>query len=147
MIAVREGIADVQIAAASACGACRAKSVCGTGSSKIIHVQVAAHTVPGARLSIEMAETDINLAVVIGYLLPAVTLLCGALLLSPLGDTFAALGSILGLVTGLLLMQRVQQTRFADRFIPTVTTCASGPDICAPQPSIHSSHSFTGEAP
>ena len=130
VVAVRDGMAEVQVAVASACGACRAKSVCGSGHVKTVRIPVSSGITPGATLSIGMAETDINLAVLIGYLLPAVALLAGAVLLSPWGDNFAALGAGLGLVAGLVAMHLLQRTRFADRFIPTVTSaetpCASG---------------------
>lgn len=142
VVAVRDGVAEVQLAASSTCGGCRANSVC--GGARTVQLAVAPGTAVGSSLSIGMAASDINLAVLVAYLLPAVTLLFGAVFLSPWGDAFAALGATFGLALGLVVMRLLQRHVFADRLIPTVTACAPGK---VSQPAVHSSHSITGEAP
>ena len=83
---------------------------------------------------LKLEQTNFTLGMAIGYLLPAVTLLLGAALLSFAGDAAAALGAAIGLTTGLFLVRLLHRRLFADRVQPAASvTCPS--------------QSFPGESP
>lgn len=128
VIALHDGLADVRVAAASACASCRTRNVCGSGHERSLQIPAPAHAVVGDTVSLQLPQDSFSLGMLIGYLLPAVTLLLGAALLSSGGDAFAALGAGLGLALGLALARLLHRRLLGDRLQAVATlTCSSHP--------------------
>ncbi len=120
VIAVREGVAEVQLTAKSACGSCGAKAVCGSGSAHTVNLPAPEGVGPGDTLDLAVPEARLNAGAVVGYLLPATTTLLGAVLLSSGGDDIASIGAFIGLVGGLFLTRRFG----AGLLLPSLSTCS-----------------------
>ncbi len=105
IVAVHDGVADVQFEAASACASCGAKSVCGSGNTRRVQLPVPAGVAAGDHVTLNLPEAQLQLGAILAYLLPAVTTLLGGALLSGGGDGYAALGATLGLGAGLLCLR------------------------------------------
>lgn len=63
--------------------------------------------VPGARVTLSLPEASIALAAVLGYLVPVIGLLLGAVVAAGLfaGDLPAVWGAVFGLVAGLIAVR------------------------------------------
>lgn len=126
VVAVRDGVAEVQLAVKSACGACGAKSVCASGHERTVSLSAPEGVAPGDTLELAVPESRLNLGALVGYLLPAVATLGGALLLAPGGDEFAVLGAGAGLALGLWLVRRLGGRLLAPRLSPCSTPSTQG---------------------
>jgi positive regulator of sigma E activity len=122
VIEIRDGAAELRLASTSSCRGCRAQGVCGSGREQSVRIAAPAGLAVGDVVSLQLGEAQFSLGVAIGYLLPAVTLLLGAVLLSFAGDAAAVFGAALGLAIGLLLVRLFARRRLADQLQP-VTTC------------------------
>lgn len=118
VLSVADGLATVEFAAPSGCGACRAQSVCGTGHGRLLHLPVAPGMRAGEVFELAMPEAEFNAGVFVGYLLPALATVFGAVLFSAFGDVAAALGAAGGLLLGL---------RFARAWAARWRTATLGP--------------------
>lgn len=124
VVEVRDGTAEVRLAVASSCHGCRAQGVCGSGREQSVRIAAAGGLAVGDVVSLALGEAQFSLGVAIGYLMPALTLLLGAALLSFAGDTAAALGAAVGLAVGILLVRLLSRRLLADRLRPVATiTC------------------------
>jgi positive regulator of sigma E activity len=125
VVEVRDGTAEVRLAVASSCHGCRAQGVCSSGSEQSVRIAAADDGLAvGDVVSLALGEAQFSLGVAIGYLLPALTLLLGAVLLSFAGDTAAAFGAAVGLAVGILLVRLLSRRLLADRLRPVATiTC------------------------
>ena len=124
VVEVRDGTAEVRLAVASSCHGCRAQGVCSSGREQSVRIAAADGVAVGDVVSLALGEAQFSLGVAIGYLLPALTLLLGAVLLSFAGDTAAALGAAVGLAVGILLVRLLSRRLLADRLRPAATiTC------------------------
>jgi sigma-E factor negative regulatory protein RseC len=107
IIAIRDGLATVRVERASACSSCGTRSVCGAGSAA--GSQVSVPVPPGAhlgdRVTLCMASGMLTRAALLAYLLPALTTLFGAALLSAAGDLAAVAGALCGLGLGLVALR------------------------------------------
>jgi sigma-E factor negative regulatory protein RseC len=112
---VHEGMAEVRLASASACGSCGAQSVCGTGRERSVFIPVSSGVCAGDSVRLQMSAAELNIGAMLAYLLPALTTLCGGLLLAGGGDGLAALGATLGLGLGLLSLRLLARTRLKTR--------------------------------
>lgn len=101
VLAIADGMARVEFPAPSACGACRAHTVCGSGHGRVMQMPVSPDVHPGDALELALPAAEFNAATLVGYLLPALATVSGALLLSAFGDAAAALGAAAGLALGL----------------------------------------------
>ena len=106
----------------------RALPLATTSSSatpQFIDVRASAATVPGAHVTVSLPESSVALAAVLGYLLPALGLLFGALVAGVFffGDLPAVLGAVLGLVAGLIVV-RLSSKRFSGS-VMTPAVCPS----------------------
>lgn len=105
VLSLQDGMALVRLEAAAACGSCGAQAACGSGRERLVDVAVPPDISAGDRVSLQLPETDLNRSALLAYLLPAATMLLGALLLAAGGDTPAALGAALGLGLGLVCLR------------------------------------------
>ncbi len=124
VVEVRDGTAEVRLAVASSCHGCRAQGVCGSGREQSVRIAAAGGLAVGDVVSLALGKAQFSLGIAIGYLMPALTLLLGAALLSFAGDTPAALGAAVGLAVGILLVRLLSRRLLADRLRPAATiTC------------------------
>ena len=96
------------------CSSCGKKSACGigklAGSSKthLLRVPATGHEQVGDNITVSMAESELTRAALMGYFIPACSLLLGAILGDVMGgsDQMAALGAFCGLAIGILFNRR-----------------------------------------
>ena len=118
VVASHAGITRIRLEPAAACSGCGSRGTCASASSsatpQFIDVRASAATVPGAHVTVSLPESSVALAAVLGYLLPALGLLFGALVAGVFffGDLPAVLGAVLGLVAGLIVV-RLSSKRFS----------------------------------
>ncbi len=122
VIEVRDGTAELRLTTTSSCHGCRAQAVCGSGREQSVRIAAPADLAVGDVVSLQLGEAQFSLGVAIGYLLPALTLLLGAILLSFAGDAAAVVGAAIGLAIGILLVRLLARRRLADQLQP-VPTC------------------------
>lgn len=103
--AIVDGVADVRLEPASACGTCGAKGLCGSGHERRLRLPAHPGFRAGDTVSLAMTDADLHRGALVAYLLPATATLLGALLLSAGGDMLAALGAGIGLAAGLAGMR------------------------------------------
>ena len=101
-------------AACSGCG-CRASCAADEAHEQFVSVTLRQAAQAGERVRLQLPESALPLAALLGYLLPVVCLLGGAVLFSRLLATDAATvcGALLGLVAGLLLVRRIARSPLA----------------------------------
>lgn len=95
----------IRIQPASACGACGSRGGCAAGKARQLWAEVADGLVAGDSVRLTMPAAALNRAALVGYLLPAVATLAGALSLSAFGDAVAALGAGIGLAFGMVAVR------------------------------------------
>jgi sigma-E factor negative regulatory protein RseC len=104
-----QGQAQVRLEGAGGCNSCGSRGTCASGSkaAQVINLSLPAHTRLGDRVTVSMPASSLTLAAMLGYLLPPVCLLVGAILSTTCfeGDAAAVLGAGSGLVAGLLLVR------------------------------------------
>lgn len=126
VIAIRDGLAAVAVDVPSACGACRSRSVCGTGGTggarRVVQVPAAALR-RGDTVALSLPDGALNRSALLAYLLPAAAFVAGALAGQGAGggDGAAALGALLGLAAGLAATRLL-----ARRLAPTIECSTSG---------------------
>ena len=129
VIGSRAGVTRIQVQPTTVCAGCGSRGTCTSSSAmatpQFIDVRLSAPTVPGAHVTVSLPESSVALAAVLGYLLPALGLLFGALVATVLfaGDLPAVLGAVLGLVAGLIAV-RIASKRFSRSHI-TPAVCPS----------------------
>lgn len=112
IVSIRDGIAAIRVERASACSTCGTRSVCGAGKSdqSLVYLSAVSGEV-GDRVVLRMTEGGLTRAALLAYLLPALTTLCGGLLLAAAGDLAAVAGALSGLGLGLLVLHRISRRR------------------------------------
>jgi sigma-E factor negative regulatory protein RseC len=111
VIAIADGRAKVRIEPASGCSSCGSKASCAGGKAHVIWVDAAPNVAAGDTVSFSLRDSTFRAAALVGYLLPAATTVIGAGLAAGGGDGMSALGAVVGLGAGLLLV-RVLGRRF-----------------------------------
>jgi positive regulator of sigma E activity len=128
VIHVAGAMAQVRIEAAVGCAKCGTRGTCASGRARAVWVEAPAGTAPGDALTISMSDGAFRSAVVIGYLLPAVTMLIGAGITAAGGDLAAAAGAASGLALGLVAV-RILGRRTA------AASAGAGSVACRTEPS------------
>lgn len=98
-------MAQVSIEPASACSSCGTKGSCASGQARSVWIEAPQGIAPGDTLNISITEGAFRSAALIGYLLPAVTMLIGAGITAAAGDLAAVLGAVAGLGLGLVMVR------------------------------------------
>ncbi len=117
VIAIANGMAQVEPTAQSGCGGCKTSSSCGvsglgkyfSGNRKAISVACDASVIAGDELHMTMSEADFLKAGLLAYLLPSLFTIAGASVAATLayGDVGAVVGAALGFASGLLLVRLI----------------------------------------
>ena len=111
VVGLAHGLAHIRLERDAACSGCGSHGSCATGSAapKVIELAVPEHTRLGDRVSVSTPASSVALAALIGYLLPPVCLLLGAIAAASAyaGDLAAVLGAGVGLLAGLLLVRLI----------------------------------------
>lgn len=127
VIGSHAGITRIRLEPAPACSGCGSRGTCASGASepKVVEMRLRASAVPGTRVTLTLPESSVALASLLGYLLPAVGLLLGAVVASRFfaGDLAAVLGAAAGLAAGLLGV-RLISGNFSHRYL-TPGVCPS----------------------
>lgn len=132
IVAVADGLAEVQVAAVSACGSCRSKSLCGSagaaGDGRVLRLAATAAMRPGDEVTLRMAAGAVVSGALLGYLMPALAVLAGAVAGAQLfgSDAAAAAGAGIGLALGLAALRLSSRTILRGRLHPAA--CRSAPD-------------------
>ena len=117
-------LAQVRLEAAPGCAGCGSRGTCssGTKAPRMVTVPVPDSVLPGETVSLFMPEASIALASLLGYFLPAVGLLLGAVLCGSLfyGDLAAVLGAVIGLAGGVLLARALARLPLGLSVTPSV---------------------------
>ena len=107
VITLAAGRAQVRLDADAGCGACASRGACasGGGSAPTVEIAAPAEVRAGDRVTLAVSASSLTTAALLGYLLPPVCLLAGAIAASLTwgSDGAAVLGSIVGLGAGLLV--------------------------------------------
>ena len=107
VIALAGGRARVRLDADAGCCACASRGACasGGGSASTIELAAPAEVRAGDRVTLSVSASSLTAAALLGYLLPPVCLLAGAVAASLTwgSDGAAVLGSLIGLGAGLLV--------------------------------------------
>lgn len=122
------GDAMVSVERASACGACGSRGTCASGgSAQVIRIPAPPGLQAGDRIRLSMPSSTVALGAVIGYLLPPVCLLAGAVIAGAggAGDGIAVAGAGIGLAAGLLLARLISRFAFRRGF----DAAACGTDV------------------
>jgi sigma-E factor negative regulatory protein RseC len=115
VVAIADGMVQVESTAKSSCGSCHTRSSCGvsglgkyfSGNRKLIPVTCDAQVCAGDELQMSMSEIDFLKAGVLVYLLPSSLTIVGAAVAATfdLGDVGAVAGAALGFGVGMLLVR------------------------------------------
>jgi len=129
VVGFAQGVAKVRLErASSGCSGCGSRGTCASGNAaaQVIEMRLSDHTRIGDHVTVSMPSSSVTLAALLGYLLPPVSLLVGAVMASLLygSDLAAVLGAALGLVAGLLLARLISRFAFGRR--AASSACDSG---------------------
>ena len=109
-------LARVRVDSDAACGSCGSRSRCGSGAARIVELELPASLAVGDRVDLSLPAASVTRAALLGYLLPALCLIGGALLGAVQGnDTSAALGALGGLAAGLAAVRLISHSASARR--------------------------------
>ena len=144
VIAIKNGTAQVEPTAKSACTSCRTSSSCGisglgkyfSGKRAAISVACDVSVRTGDQLHMTMSEADFLKAGLLAYLLPSLFTISGAALAASFeyGDAGAVAGAALGFAIGLLLLRLID-------WVPRMTVRQDGGS------SLHEFNLNEGDAP
>jgi sigma-E factor negative regulatory protein RseC len=138
VLSVSDGFAEVETVRTSSCTACQAKSACGhhaiakVSSSNRMRMMVSDTLASqvGQEVVVGIPEDTLLKASIWMYLVPLLGLVLGAVLPSLVSDEsiFAAIGSILGLATGLYFARKVSLAHVNDPdFQPKILSIKTKP--------------------
>ncbi len=111
ILSVHDGVATIRVETPSACASCGSRGACGSKDTTV-RLPVAATLRAGDGVTLTLAEGALVRGALRAYLLPATTLLLGAIALSAFGDLAAVGGALSGLGVG-LIAQRILARRAA----------------------------------
>jgi sigma-E factor negative regulatory protein RseC len=129
IVTIANGMAEVRIAAISACGSCRSQESCGTAAAaantQIVRVDATPGMHAGDEISLQMEAATVAGGALLGYLMPALSVVGGAIGGAVWfgSDAAAALGAGIGLALGLLTLRFTNRHIFRHGLHPAV--CAT----------------------
>ena len=111
-----DGVAHVRLEQLGSCAQCASRGVCGSGSGKEAVVVLRLPETPrlGEQVTVTAPEASVVTAALLGYALPAIGLLIGAIAgeVGLGGDAAAVVGAVFGLAAGLLAARVLSGTVF-----------------------------------
>jgi len=127
VISVVHDRALVRLEPAPGCSACGNRGSCGSGDAKprLIEMVTPAHAQAGDIVTVSIPAASLSLAAMLGYLLPPVALLVGAIAAAQLysSDLAAVIGAALGLAAGVLAARLASRLAFGN--VAALATCHS----------------------
>ena len=124
VIRVARGVAQIRLEANAGCAGCGSRQTCASGDAAplLIELAVPGKVQAGARVTITMPASSLTLAALLGYLLPPVALLIGAIVanLAFGSDLAAVLGAVLGLFAGVLAARLTATLAFGRTLSPVI---------------------------
>jgi len=133
VIGLVHGTALVRLERApSSCGGCSSRGTCSSGHAPTQEVlmEMPEGTKIGDQVTVSMPSSSLALAAVVGYLLPPVFLLLGAIVADSYfaGDAAAVLGAAIGLLLGLLVARLASRFTFGQGFSSAACDSVLPPD-------------------
>lgn len=116
VIGMDAGVARVRLAPAPGCAGCGSRGACASAAAKpqIVEVRLPSATTVGSEVTLSIPESSVVLAALLGYLLPIVGLMVGAV--AAIGfvdsDLSAVIGAGAGFLLGLLGARRISSGAF-----------------------------------
>ena len=111
------GRVRLRLQPSAACSGCACRSACAADEAheQFVSVTLPDDAVPGERVRLQLPESALPLAALLGYLLPVVCLLGGAMLSRwcSAADVAPVLGALCGVAAGLLLVRRIARLPLA----------------------------------
>lgn len=111
VVGFAHGLAHIRLEREAGCSGCGSRGACVSvgAAQQVIHLALPEHTQLGDQVTVSMAASSVAVAALIGYLVPPVCLLLGALAAASryAGDLAAVLGAGLGLLAGVLLARLI----------------------------------------
>lgn len=111
VIGLDNGVAKIRLELASGCSGCGSQATCSSGSARTreVFMELPAGTMVGDQITVSLPSSSVALAAVVGYLLPLLCLLLGAIAADTFygGNVAAVLGAVSGFVSGLLLARLI----------------------------------------
>lgn len=102
-----DGLAQVRLERASACGHCGSRGTCaaGQGAEQLVRLRLSETMRVGDTVTVSTASASVVVAALLGYALPAICLLLGAILAEGYAgdDATTVAGAALGFLAGLLV--------------------------------------------
>ncbi len=124
VIRVARGVAQIRLEANAGCAGCGSRQTCASGDAAplLIELAVPGKVQAGAHVTIAMPAASLTLAALLGYLLPPVALLIGAIVanLAFGSDLAAVLGAVLGLFAGVLVARLTATLAFGRTLSPVI---------------------------
>ena len=124
VIRISHGLAQIRLEPNAGCAGCGSRHTCASGeaSSQVIELAMSGEIRTGERITIAMPAASLTLAALLGYLLPPVALLAGAIgaNLAFGSDLAAALGAALGLFAGVLAARLSASLAFGRSLSPAI---------------------------
>ncbi|WP_153108740.1 SoxR reducing system RseC family protein [Propionivibrio limicola] len=130
VIQIVRGKAKIRLEQEPACASCGSRSSCGTAEGKLVELALPSDVRAGARVgdfvSVSLPASTLTWAALLGYVVPPVGLLAGAIVASSIfaGDVAPSLGAAAGFFAGLLVARLIVRSALGQGFQPTV--CQSG---------------------
>jgi len=126
---IEQGVAQIRLAQSSGCSGCGSRGSCSSASvpTQIVTLHLSTDTRVGDQVSVSISAASMTLVAMLGYVLPPVGLLAGAVIASLFfaGDAPAVLGAGLGLASGFILMRQISRTAFFRKQQPSVCRTSS----------------------
>ena len=111
VIGFANGVAKIRLERASGCSGCGSRGTCASGSAveQVVHMLLPERTKLGDHVTVAMPASSVALAAILGYLLPLLCLLLGAIAADTAvgGNVAAVIGAAAGFVAGLLLARLI----------------------------------------
>lgn len=127
VISVVHDRALIRLEPSHGCSACGNRGSCGSADdrSRLIEMATPAHARAGDIVTVNIPAASLSLAAMLGYLLPPVTLLAGAIAAEQIysSDLASVIGAALGLAAGVLAARL--GSRFAFGNVAALATCHS----------------------
>ncbi len=127
VISVVHDRALIRLEPAPGCDACGNRGSCGSGDAKsrLIEMATPANAQAGDIVTVNIPAASLSLAAMLGYLLPPLALLAGAIAAEQVysSDLAAVIGAALGLCAGVLVARLASRCAFGT--VTTLATCDS----------------------
>ena len=124
VIRVARGVAQIRLEANAGCAGCGSRHTCASDDAAplLIELAVPRNVQAGEQVTIAMPAASLTLAALLGYLLPPVALLIGAIVanLAFGSDLAAVLGAVLGLFAGVLAARLTATLAFGRTLSPVI---------------------------